>query len=222
MTQIRKYAAAVAIAAAVGASSASATIIMTFSQQGGVNVVTGTTNAGQTATTLSIVNAGVSFGFVQNGPAILTGTLNLSGTCSGATVAGGILTEHCTGNFAFTSGATNVLTGTFVDLLTGNIGEHSLTLQASTPPPTDVTFTSSVITTLGLERAIAFSFTNHLGAPGTPAGVTLCGTTICSFTSAVSGNASAELPITQRDPATLGLLGLALAVLGFVRRRTQA
>src|SRR5437016_5433589 len=35
MTQIRKYAAAVAIAAAVGASSASATIIMTFSQQGG-------------------------------------------------------------------------------------------------------------------------------------------------------------------------------------------
>src|SRR5947199_3826700 len=104
MTHFKKYAAAglIAIAAAVGASSASAVVIMTFSQQGGTNVVTGTANAGQTATALSIVNAGVSFGFVQNGPAILTGTLNLSASCSGATVAGGILTEHCTWNFAFT------------------------------------------------------------------------------------------------------------------------
>ncbi len=195
------------------APSANAALILAFGQSGSGNTVTGTTVAGSTTI---VISAPVIITSIITGGGPFSAVLTFTATNTGvATTIGTTLEEHFSGAFSITSGATNYLSGSFIDLLAGTLGGHSLTFGATTPPSIDVLFNSNVIplADLGLERAIALAFTNVLPS------VALCGTTICSFTAGVSGNMSANVTTRTPEPATLGLLGLGLAALGFARRR---
>ena len=222
----------IAGAVVVLAPTANATVILVFGQSVGTNTVTGTaivtdcTAAGPTCeTTLSIVDAPVAISFIDSGgtPAAF---LDLTATSSDFdALSGTTLNQHYSGTFSICSTAIgcaiNYLSGTFIDLVSGTLGTGGLTLSAGTPPLPNVTFTSDTIVPghLAPDLALAFSFSNVTPAVSSCGDGVHTGQTLCSFTSSVAGNMSANIGLRVPEPGTLLLLAIGMLGAGWVGSR---
>jgi hypothetical protein len=162
--------------------------------------------------TITAINAGIS---VPVNAFLTLGALSTDG----ATQFGAGVFQDYAGSFEIFSGlnqtGTNFLSATFTDLVAGLLSSQALSLSSGDPPD-NIHFTSDVIASLSMPTALSFSFTNvQPGVAECSDGVLGHRSTICSFTSNVSGNDSATVP----EPGTILLLGVAMAGLGWTRRR---
>jgi hypothetical protein len=199
---------------ALSISAADATVLLDFGQTTTGDTVTGTRTV---STTTIASDTGLEIDAIA--ASVVTPILaefHLDATSTGvASVIAGNVVQTYSGSFSFmnTAGTINYLSGTFSDAVFGSGG--SLTLSASNETPGEsVNFTSSVISPLlidGLDRSIAFSFTNV--AP--PVSIVLG--SLRSFASDVSGDFSAT-PIPETSTWAMMLLGF--AGLGFVGYRS--
>lgn len=200
------------------ATPAWANQISAFSQTSANNTLTATANGGNTATSLSIVDAAVNvsqlFGFVNG----VTGDFSLSATSidSAQTVLG-LAVQHYDGSFCITSvpGCTgiNYLSGTYSDAAVGALGGPGLVINVNNPPDT-LLLSSSVIAAADLVAPNTFNLGfSNLGS------LAICGTTLCSFTASFAGTVSANTNAVA-EPMTIAVLGVGILGLLMVRRRS--
>jgi hypothetical protein len=154
--------------------------------------------------------------------ATLTMTATSTNNSSTFTFAGvTFLVQRFTGTFAIFApecgGSGNCLSGTFVDLLSGQVGGRAVTVSATEPPVGAVTFTSDIITAGDIKtlRAMALSMTNFDSPVAEDCGPFGC--TFATNSSNLSGTYSAA-PGTP-EPSTWVMLMLGFAGLGFVASR---
>ncbi|WP_207540190.1 hypothetical protein [Sabulicella rubraurantiaca] len=203
--------------------------IIAFAQDSTSNTITATANGGNTATTLGGTDVAITVsGYADGTPTPFQAYLNLNATSTGAAslVLGTDVFQAFAGTFSITSGlggtGINYLSGSFADIalagsrVAGPNGGFQAALVA-TDPPGSVSFTSDQIpaSKLGDPSSIGFTFTALSQALG------ICGSTICSFTASVSGNASAS-EVAVPAPAGLAFLGIGLLGLAAVRRKVAA
>ena len=207
-----------AAAVLLGAAPANATIILTFGQAEGGNPITGTNN-GSGTTTISGTDVPITISQIDAAnPTPIAAFFTLDATSvAPATMQGVFVIQPYSGSFSIFSGmggtGTNYLSGTFTDATFG--AGASLTMSAAQPPQTLV-FSSDVISPLDIGRGMALSFANV-----TPE-VQIVKGSLGSFRSSVSGTFSAnEVTLENPEPATLALLGVALAAAGFAVRRPR-
>ncbi|WP_207541273.1 hypothetical protein [Sabulicella rubraurantiaca] len=225
---MRKLALLATTAAFVGLSAmaqAAPITIIAFAQDSTSNTITAAAGGGSTTLTGSDVAITVS-AYSDSTPTPFQAYLNLNATSTGAAslVAGTDVFQAFAGSFTITSGTggtgINYLSGSFADIalagsrLAGPNGGFQASLIA-TDPPGSVTFTSDNIpaSKLGDPSSIGFTFTALSQELG------ICGSTVCSFTASVSGNASAS---AVPAPAGLAFLGIGLLGLAVARRKVAA
>lgn len=213
--RLKQQALALAIGSALSlgvAQTAGATTIITFGQSASGSPVTATNN---NAGTTTITATSVATSITQIDAALgtpISADFTLNATSIGAaTLSSGFVTQEFSGSFSITSGTTNYLSGNFVDAVFGLNAGASLTLS-SAQPPQSLTFTSDVITDLGLARGFSLSFASVDPGVGITAG------SLSSFTSSFSGTASANVGAVP-EPATLLLFGSGLVGLATRFRR---
>jgi hypothetical protein len=210
MKTLRLFALALIVALALPAR---ADVILTFGQ----NLRGDTIVATDDGTTTEITGTDIAITVTEieaNSPAVpFQALLNLDAISTGPAQVGPLgVVEPFDGTFSITSalcGAGNCLSGVFSGATFGFLGGASLTMSSAMPPGA-LTFTSDVITELGLPRGLSFSFAN-VNPP-----VSVDGTTIAAFDSSVSGTFSAAL---VPEPGTLALMGLGLLGLAYVGQR---
>jgi hypothetical protein len=221
---VRNVTLALGVAASVGSflpGSAHAIAILSFGQSGDGNTVVGTQTG--TSTTIVAANAPITISQIDAANVTpLSGFLDMSfQSTSVATSTLGSLEEHFTGSFSMTSGAndsgTNYLSGSLIDIAFGS--NAAFNLNASTPPSGNVTFTSDVISALGLDRGAGFSFANVSPLLSIEDG------TFSSFTSSASGTFSANNlpspPVPVAEPASLAIFGAGVLGLGVIHHRRR-
>jgi hypothetical protein len=197
-------------------TSAQAVPILTFGQVGQANVVTATRVGANTS--INATNAAVNITQIDAAigtplPAFLTFDFD---STAAVVMLGPVITQTFSGTFCISEFANclgdRYLFGDFDDITFGQ--GAALALAASTPPLTDVTFFSDVITNLDPHRGVGFSFANVTPALGVTNG------SINSFTSSVSGVFSANVGVVP-EPEMFALLMMGLVAVGLARRRRK-
>lgn len=196
--------------------------ISAFSQNSGSNTLTATQNATMDATNLNITDAAVTISqlFGNVGGFVADFSLNADST-DAAQTAFGLAVQHYSGTFCFTSGpgctGVDFLSGSFSDAAVGALSGPGIVVNVNNPPDS-LTLASDVISAadLAAPNSLNFGFSNI----STPPGLSICGTTLCSFTASVAGTVSANAVETP-EPASIVVLltGLTGLTLVYGRRR---
>jgi hypothetical protein len=226
-----------ALAAGIGllglagfAAPASAATILIFGQNGALPPANfDITNNGNGTTTISATALSVSITALEGPlvpPTISDATFTFSSTSSSAASTFSafgttFLVQRFSGTFSVDAPecGTVCLAGTFTDLVSGPVGGRALTIAASQPPLSGVTFTSDVIAADDLVNnlAIALSATN-LDVPVSFNCTSPVGCTLGSTSSNISGTFSAD-PGVVPEPSTWAMMALGFLGLGFFRFR---
>jgi hypothetical protein len=233
-TKTATAALAVGIGLAGLATPAAAKTVLIFAQNGATPPtnfdITDNGNGTTTiSTALSVVITALDGPLVP--PPITDAVMTLtahSTTAASTFSAGGItfLVQRFSGTFAVTAPECvtggNCLSGTFVDLTSGPVGGRALTIAASQPPVTAVTFTSDIIPIgdLAIDRAMALSATN-LDTSVTFDCLSPLGCTLGSTSSNLSGTFSSDVGKPIPESSTWVMMMLGFAGLGFAGFRSS-